>query len=150
MSLTVSLPGDWLTNIGNRRQVTGSITFDNNYLTGGLSLTPAAIGLGTLDFINFNETSGFAYEYVASTQKVKVYVDGGNLPTVTVVGGQGAVSTVQIAPDSNAGVFGKTAATTRTIPGATFGLTAVPAQMVEVTNGTDLHTLVAQFQATGR
>jgi hypothetical protein len=150
MALTVSLPGDWLINIGNRRQTVGTITFDSNYQTGGMSLTAPNVGLGILDFINFNEVSGFAFEYVASTQKVKVYVDGGNLPTVTVVGGQGATSGLQISPDSNAGVLGKTQATTRTIPGGTFGLVAVPAQMVEVAGGTNLSTLVAGFQATGR
>ena len=43
---------------------------------------------------------------------------------VTVVGGQAAGSALQIEPDSDAGVLGKTVANTRTIPQATFGVAA--------------------------
>lgn len=39
-----------------------------------------------------------------------------------VVGGQAAGTALQFTPDTDAGVFGKTAATTRTIPGRTFGI----------------------------
>lgn len=150
MALTVTLSGDWLESLGSRRGVAAKITFDSSYQTGGMSLTPANIGLGVIGRIFFNPDSGYICSYDYTNQKVQVWVDGGNLPTVTVTGGQAAGPGLQITPDSNAGVLGKTTATTRTIPGATFGLTAVPSSMVEVAASTNLSTLTVEFWAEGR
>ena len=150
MALTVALTGDWLESIGSKRAVNGKITFDASYTTGGLSLLPAQIGLGVIDRIEFNQVGGFVVSYDYTAQKVKAFVDGANLPTVKVTGGQAAGPALQITPDSAAGVLGKTTATDRTIPGATFGLTAVPAAMAEVAATTNLATLVVEFRAYGR
>lgn len=150
MSLTVSLPGDWLSNIGNRRAVSGTITFDSSYATGGLSLTPANIGLGQIERIQFNNDSGYVCAYDYTAQKVLVYQAGANLPSVKVTGGQAAGPGLQITPDSAAGVLGKTTATDRTIPGATFGLIAGAASANEVAATTNLSTLVVEFWAEGR
>lgn len=149
MALTVSLTGDWLSNLGNRKATSGTITFDASYTTGGLSLTAANIGLGTIERIEFNSDSGYTFAYNYSTKKVLVYVDGGNLPNVKVTGGQAAGPGLQITPDSAAGVLGKTTATDRTIPGATFGLVAVASSQVEVAATTNLSTLVVEFWAVG-
>lgn len=149
MSLTVGLTGDWLSNIGNRRAVEGTITFDSSYATGGLSLTPANIGLGVLKRIQFNNDSGYVCAYDYTAQKVLVYQAGANLPSVKVTGGQVAGEALQITPDTNSGVLGKVAATDRTIPGATFGLVAGAASANEVAATTNLSTLVVEFWAEG-
>jgi len=150
MSLTVSLTGDWLESLGSKRAVNFSITGDASYTTGGYAFTPANIGLGVIDFVEFDNASGNVAFYNASTGKIQFFVDGGNLPSVTVTGGQAAGPALQITPDSNAGVLGKTAATTRTIPGATFGLTAVPSSLVEVGATTNLSAVTVHGRAYGR
>ncbi len=150
MGLTVTLAGDWLSNIGNRRAIEGTITFDSSYPTGGESLTAANIGLGVLKRIQFNPVSGYILTYDYANQKVLVYAAGGAaLPSVVVTGGQSAGEALQITPDSNSGVLGKVAATTRTIPGATFGLVASGGAAGEVANLTNLSTLVVEFWAEG-
>lgn len=150
MSLTVSLTGDWLESIGNKRAAEFSVTGDSSYPTGGYALSPANVGLGVVDFWDFAQSGGYIAAYNASTGKVQLFVDGGNLPSVVVTGGQSAGPALQITPDSNAGVLGKTAAGTRTIPGATFGLVASSASLVEVTNGTNVSTVTIQGRAIGR
>lgn len=149
MSISVSLTGDWLSNLGNRRAVSGTVTGDASYPTGGYALAAGAIGLGKIERIEFNSDGGYTLAYNYGTGKVQVYVDGGNLPSVVVTGGQGAGPALQITPDSNAGVLGKTAAGTRTIPGSTFGLTASAAAQIEVPNTTSLTGLTSEFWATG-
>lgn len=150
MSLTVSLTGDWLESLGSKRAVTFSITGDSSYTTGGYAFTPANVGLGVIDFAEFDNAGGYVAYYNSATGKIQFFVDGGNLPNVVVTGGQGAASALQINPDSNAGVLGKTAATTRTIPGATFGLVAVPANLVEVAATTNLSAVTVKGRCTGR
>lgn len=149
MALTVSLTGDWLSSLGNRKAASGKITFDSSYTTGGLSLTAANVGLSSIERIEFNSDSGYTMAYDYTNKKVQVFVDGGNLPTVTVTGGQAAGPALQITPDSAAGVLGKTTATNRVIPGATFGLTAVPSAQLEVAATTNLSTLAVEFWAVG-
>lgn len=150
MAVTVTLSGDWLESVGSKRAVNFSVTGDNSYPTGGYALTAAQVGLGAVDFWEFNSTGGYVVAYNAATSKLLFYIDGANLPNVTVVGGQSAGPGLQITPDSAAGVLGKTAATTRTIPGATFGLVGVPAALVEVTNGVNLTAVTIKGRATGR
>jgi hypothetical protein len=154
MAMTVSLPGDWLENIGNRRAVRGTVTFDTSYTTGGEALTAANVGLGVLEYIDFNPVAGFTFVYDYVAGKVKAFAAGQSaLPNVVVTGGQGAGPGLQITPDSNAGVLGKTTATTRTIPGATFGLVASGAGASgEVAATTDLSVTpgAIPFYAVGR
>jgi len=150
MAATITLSGDWLESVGSKRATNFSITGDSSYPTGGYAVTPAQVGLGVVDFWEFGNGSGYVLEYVVATGKVKFYVDGGNLPNVTVTGGQSAGPALQITPDSNAGVLGKTTATTRTIPGATFGLVGVPSSLVEVAATTNLSAVTVPGRATGR
>ena len=44
--------------VGIRKQVTGTVTFDNSYPTGGEPFTPAQLGLGTLERIQCDPSSG--------------------------------------------------------------------------------------------
>jgi hypothetical protein len=150
MAATITLAGDWLESLGSKRAVNFSVTGDNSYPTGGYAITAAQVGLGVVDFWEFQNNSGYIVEYIAATGKLKFYVDGGNLPSVVVTGGQGAGPGLQITPDTNAGVLGKTTATTRTIPGGTFGLVAGAGSLVEVAATTDLHLIVIQGRVTGR
>lgn len=150
MSATITLSGDWLESVGSKRAVNFSITGDSSYPTGGYSLTAANVGLGVVDFWEFDNASGYIVAYNATTSKLLFYVDGANLPNVKVTGGQAAGPGLQITPDSAAGVLGKTTATDRTIPGATFGLIGVPASLVEVAATTNLSTVTIHGRATGR
>jgi hypothetical protein len=45
--------------IGSRRQVTGSITFDSSYLTGGEVLTPSLIGLYQIEHMEVDPAQGY-------------------------------------------------------------------------------------------
>lgn len=150
MAAAIGLTGDWLESVGSKRAVNFTLTGDNSYPTGGYTVTAAQVGLGVVDNWQFQASGGFVCEYVAATGKVKFYADGGNLPSVTVVGGAAGTIPLTMSPDSNAGVLGKTAATTRTIPGATFGFVSAAGALVEVAATTDLHLAVIQGRATGR
>jgi hypothetical protein len=86
MALTVSLTGDWLTSVGNRRSSEGTITFDSVYATGGESLTAANVGLGVLDSLVLEQgVSGFIFEWDKDNNKVKVRRAGSDgIPTLVV------------------------------------------------------------------
>lgn len=85
MALTVSLTGDWLESVGSKRAVNGKITFDSSYATGGETLTPANIGLGVIDRIEFNQgEDGYVFKYDYTNQKVLVYRSAGFTPEGTV------------------------------------------------------------------
>lgn len=75
MALTVTLAGDWLSSLGNKKASTGTITFDSSYASGGESLTPAMVGLQKIDFISLNQgEDGYVFHYDAANQKVIAYV----------------------------------------------------------------------------
>lgn len=85
MALTVSLSGDWLSSFGNKRASSGTITFDSSYATGGESLTPANIGLGTIERITFNHgEDGYVFKYDYTNQKVMAYRTATLTPTGTI------------------------------------------------------------------
>ncbi len=101
-----------------------SIVLSGNYPAGGDPFDVTTV----VGFINrqpwtvsFTSANSMIYFYDKVNKKIVIR----DFPVVNVVGGQGAASAVQINPDSNVGVFGKTAATTRVIPGRTFGFTQV-------------------------
>lgn len=81
--LTVTLTGDWQMNPGDRIASKATIAFDDSYPTGGESLTPAMLGLGTIDFISIGNKGGYVFEYDYANQKVIVYGAGGFTPTGT-------------------------------------------------------------------
>jgi len=162
MSSTISLTGDWLLNVGNRMQTLGTGNL-GVYATNGVAVTAAQLGLGEIDDLIIEPAGGYVFEYVKTTGKVKAYnatatgtiavTDG----AVTVKGSQAAGPALQVTPESNAGVLGKTTATDLVIPQATFGIAATTATLTgtagalsEVTNGVNLAGITFSFRATGR
>lgn len=99
-----------------------TVTASGNYAAGGDALDLRGI-IGFTDKdpvdVRVKGKGGYDYEYDYANRKLIVR----DFPMVNVVGGQGAASALQINPDSAAGVLGKTVATTRAIPGRTFGFT---------------------------
>lgn len=95
------------------------VVLSGNYSAGGEPLDFAAqLGLESQPvFVHVVGKAGYTFEYDFQNKKLIIR----DFPKVTVTGGQAAGAAVQILPDSDAGVFGKTAATTRNIPGRTFG-----------------------------
>ena len=72
MALTIAIPDRGRTVVGNRRLVTGSLTQDSSYPTGGESLTPGDLGLSDIDFIVFSADVIQCY-WESSTKKVLMY-----------------------------------------------------------------------------
>lgn len=121
---------------GNKRLHHGKITFDSSYPSGGEALTPANIGLHTIERIVFSEALGFKAEYDYANQKVVV-----KCPSV-VTGAAGA-GTLDDFPMSGVGATS-----------ASIGLTAGNATtrfggQQEVADTTNLSTLVVYFEAIG-
>jgi hypothetical protein len=148
MASTITLTGDWLISLGNRRQTYGTGNL-GTYSTSGIAVSAAQVGLGVINDLIIDPAGGYIFEYVKSTGKVKAYVEGSSLPDVKVTGGQSAGPALQMTPDSAAGVLGKTTATDFTVPGATFGLVAVPAASAEVAGSTNLAGVTFNFRAIG-
>lgn len=149
MALTVTLSGDWLSSIGNKRAVSGTITFDSSYDSGGESLTAANIGLGRIERIEFNQgEDGYVFEYDYSASKVIVYTP--SQPTFTVAS-SGAIGTnmeIGLSADSAAatveGGTGITASRTLT----TTSPVGAPT-LTQVTASTNLSAVVVEFWAIG-
>jgi hypothetical protein len=74
MALSVSLTGDWMTSVGNRRQTHGTITLDSSYATGGETLAAADVGLGVLDSLQLNQgEDGYVFHWDKSNGKVMAF-----------------------------------------------------------------------------
>lgn len=91
MALTVTLSGDWMTSLGNRRQTFATVAFDNSYTTGGLALTAAQVGLGVVEELQADPKSGYIFEYDYTNSKLKAYYQtdpanagGANIPLIEV------------------------------------------------------------------
>lgn len=56
--------------------VVKTITFDSSYPTGGLSLTPAMLGLASVDKFEANPAGGYVFGYDYAGNKVLVYRSG--------------------------------------------------------------------------
>ena len=142
MALTVSLTGDWMSSVGNRRAVDGTITFDSSYATGGESLTAANIGLGTIDHIQFNQgEDGYVFEWDKTNNTVIVYS-----PQLEVASSGAIGSNMEIGLSADAG--------TATLEGGT-GVTGARsvqagATLGQVTAATNLSAVVVEFHAVGR
>lgn len=162
MASTITLAGDWLTSLGSRQMSRGTGNL-GTYATNGIAVSAVQVGLGAIDDLIIDPAGGYTFEYVKSTGKIKAYsatatgtiavTDG----DVTITGGQAAGPALQITPDSNAGVLGKVAATTRTIPQATLGIAATTAvltgtagALTEVANTTSLSGVTFTFRAVGQ
>lgn len=162
MASTITLTGDWLVSLGNRRQTSGTGNL-GVYATDGVAITPNQVGLGTIHSLVIDPAGGYIFEYVASTGKVKAYSNAasvtatgtidGTAAKVTLVGGQGAGVGVQIDVDSSSAVLGKTTATNRDaaapITGLTFTGDSSAASTAEVVDTTNLAGVTFNFRALG-
>lgn len=72
MAATMTLAGDWMINIGNRRQTSGTGNL-GTYATNGVTVSAATVGLGVINSLVIDPAGGYTFEYVASTGKVKAY-----------------------------------------------------------------------------
>ncbi len=159
MASTITLAGDWLVSLGNRRQTTGTGNL-GTYATSGVAVTAGQVGLGVIQSLVIDPAGGYTFEYVASTGKVKAYLGSGALASHThdlkIIGGQAAASTAATAYYAT-DIFGKEAATSKTIAGADSatkgGIVAVSAgtadASTEVSNSTALSGVTFNFRAIG-
>ena len=159
MASTISLTGDWLVNIGNRTQTSGTGNL-GTYATSGVAVTAAQVGLGVIHSLVIDPAGGYTFEYVASTGKVKAYLGSGALSAHThdllIKGGQAAASTAATAYYAT-DIFGKEAATDKTIAGsasATKGgimevAAGTAAASTQVSNAVSLSGVTFNFRAIG-
>lgn len=73
MASTISLTGDWMLNVGNRRMTRGTGNLGNPYASGGIAVSAAQVGLGLINEMVIMPAGGYVFEYVPSTGKVKAY-----------------------------------------------------------------------------
>jgi len=73
MASTITLTGDWLVSVGNRKQTKGTGNL-GTYATGGIAVTPAQVGLGIIDSFIVNPAGGYVFTYSAG--KVLAYWTG--------------------------------------------------------------------------
>lgn len=149
MALTVTLSGDWLQSLGSRRSVTGKITFDDSYASGGESLTAANIGLGVIESISFNHgEDGYVFKYDHTNKKVIVYTPSQPTFTVAASGAIGTNMEIGLSADAASatveGGTGISAARTLT----TTSPVGAPV-LTEVTASTNLSAVIVEFYAIG-
>ena len=83
MALTWTFDSQGRQLVGNQRQITGSVTFDSSYVTGGEPFTPADVGLtALLSFeVELDATAGYVPVWNRSTTAPKLmafYGDNNN------------------------------------------------------------------------
>lgn len=69
---------------GNKWKIIGTLALDNSYPTGGYAITPAQIGLSQIQSFDIQVESGYSFQYVEQTAKIKAYDVGGFTPAGTV------------------------------------------------------------------
>ena len=60
-------------NSGTSKRVLGTLAFDNLYQTNGMSLPLTKLGLDSCSQISVYPQSGYVFEYLPATKKVKAY-----------------------------------------------------------------------------
>lgn len=83
MPSTISLTGDWLVSLGNRRQTSGTGNL-GVYATNGVAVSAPQVGLGVIQSLVIQPAGGYTFEYISSTGKVKAYVTGAATPAGTI------------------------------------------------------------------
>jgi len=76
--------------------VTGTVTFDSSYATGGEALVATDIGLSAnIEFINCAPASGYLFEYDYTNGKLKAFnsTKGGTIPAGGAPGVEVATTT---------------------------------------------------------
>lgn len=156
MAATITLAGDWLANIGNRMQTSGTGNL-GSYATGGIAVTANQVGLGTIYSMTIDPAGGYSFEYVASTGKVKAYASGGaftptgtiSAPTISATGthttntlSRSAAGALALADDSTTtGITG--------VQAPTFTGDAGSVSVAEVSTGTSLSGVTFNWRAIG-
>lgn len=135
------------------------VTPDNSYPTGGYSFPASLVKLGVIEYMapimcpktsDGSKTLFAQYNY--STGKLQFYWEAGAAvapANLLITGGQAAGVAIQVTPDSNAGVLGKTTAGNITIP-VSIGGGAAGQIGPEVDNGTDLSAYSGRGLVFGR
>ena len=156
MAATVTYSGDWLENIGALTRTTGTLTL-GSYATGGVSVTPAMLGLGSFTGSPVFSAQGYVFAYDATAQKVLAFIPAGTVskPSFTVKNGTiGSNMTTGITADSASANFvggtgviaDRTLTTTSPVGTPTF----TGAALAEVGAGTDLSGVTVTWSATGK
>lgn len=169
MALTFAKVYDAAGIQGTIRETFYDVTLDSSYPTGGEAIGAVDVGLfniysvsvvGQSTVAGTAPTTAYRFQWDFKNNKLQAFASGTPAGTiggnVTVVGG-GIGEAIGINPDSNAGVLSKAAATTRTIPLATFlgaaptftGTAGTSTAPGEVANGTDLSTVVVRVRCVG-
>src|SRR4051812_23133924 len=105
------------TVIGDIRCVLGTYAFDSSYPTGGEAFTPATVGLTAINFALFSPTSGYTFEFDHTNNKVIAYQNASHAHDILLKGGQASSTTTNTSWYSS-DIFGKEAATDKTIAGS--------------------------------
>ena len=133
---------------GGFKQVSGSVAISN------YNQTAAEITGITGEFRSTKFTvvcdgissGGYLVRWSAADKAFKAYSAAGTFaaPVVSIKGSQAAGTALQITPDTNGAVLGKTTATDLTVPGATFGIAApvfTPGAPTETSNDVNVGTV---------
>lgn len=131
MGLTVTRTGDWTGYFGTLRYARATIAFDSSYPTGGESLTPADLGMKTIDLIQIHSKSGLVFEYDYTNKKVLAYSQG------VTVGAAGAATMDDFPVTAGVGASTISVSLTNSGGSATHNFGALK----EVPNTNDLSTI---------
>lgn len=151
MASTVTLAGDWLESVGNKRATSGTINL-GIYATNGVAVSAAQVGLGVIDRLDIQPTGGYVFEYIPSTGKVKAYrrdAHTHDLSLKNAAVADGATTRV----NAGTNLLGANTGGDLTIAGAGANggvANSTQAPLAEVSNAVDISSIVAQFRATGR
>lgn len=166
MPSTITLTGDWLANIGNKRQVNGTGNL-GTYATNGVAVTATQVGLGVIEQLIIEPAGGYVFSWDKDNGKVLAYRTATLTPagtnsqptfTVNASGAIGASMEVGLSADSAAATFeggtGITAqrilTTTSPVAAPTFtGTATTAAALAEVGNAVNLAAVTFRFSATG-
>ena len=154
MASTLTLAGDWLVSFGNRYQTSGTGNL-GTYATGGIAVSAAQAGLGTLNTFVVDPAGGYTFEYVASTGKVKAYVSAGftpagtnSAPTLTSTTNAGTTAPLYTNSGAVTQTTGATGITGVQAPTFT-GTAVVAAVQSEVATSTSLSGTTFNWRAQG-
>lgn len=157
MPSTITLTGDWLANIGNRMETYGTGNL-GTYATGGVAVTAAQVGLGTIYSMEIDPAGGYTFSYNATTKKILAYAASSGSFTVT---GTNTAPTISLAGTHTTNTISITAggALAAADDGSHTGITGVQApvftadaaavSVAEVDTSTDLAAVVFNFRAIG-
>jgi len=71
MSLTIASK-QW-TSAGNKRIMTGQVSFDSSYAFGGETFNPLVMGFQNIEAVKFFDAAGYSFVYDYTNKKVKAY-----------------------------------------------------------------------------